>query len=309
MARVVVLGGTGWVGRHVCAAFAREGHHVVAVARHPDPSVAAHGFVVLDIVAAPAARIAGLADDARADVVVNAVDGANARDGWDHAEQWLAEANVGMVERLVAGLTRAARPPRLVHIGTIHEYGPVPPGTAIHERLPAAPATVYSRTKLAGSRVVLDAVGRGLDGVVLRLANVCGPHPSPASFPGKLLRLLRAAVAQRRPLEVALAPGGRDYLDVRDAAEAVVRAAGAAAGGEAVVNIGSGRAVSSRELVETLVAVAGLAPDVIRDTGEPVTSLGGEWTRADIRLAAASLGWTPAIPLAESLRAMWERGG
>ncbi|MGW6458107.1 NAD-dependent epimerase/dehydratase family protein [Streptomyces sp. NPDC055078] len=299
---VAVLGATGCVGRQVCAAFSRAGHQVLAVARRPAPHTAAHPFVPFDVAAAEPAEIAGLLASKGVGVVVNATG------GWVVTEEAMHHAHVRLVDRLVAGVAEVPWRPRLVHVGTIHEYGFVPSGTSIDESVPPRPSTPYARTKLAGSQAVLAAARVGdIDGVVLRAVNVCGPHPSEASFLGDVLRRLRALSPGER-LELMIADAARDYIDVRDVASAVVRAAGAAASG-AVFNIGRGEAPTMRELVSTLVEVAGFPPDTVKETGGPVQSKGGGWTRADIRNATRLLGWRPEFGLRESLRAMWEPAG
>ncbi|QIQ01863.1 NAD-dependent epimerase/dehydratase family protein [Streptomyces liangshanensis] len=303
---VAVLGGTGWVGRHVCAALARRGHDVLVVARRPAPHVAAHRFAGLDLRTTPADHLARLLRAEGVGTVVNATDAANATDGWSGSEEEMAVLNVDLVRRLVAAMSTLPHGSRLVHVGTLHEYGDVPPGTVMHEALTPRPASAYTRTKLAGSRTVLEAARRGeVDGLVLRLANVSGPHPSPASFPGKLVGMLREAVASGRPMTVGVTDSGRDFVDVRDAAAAVVGAVGSSVTGK-VVNIGGGRAVSMDELVRLFVVGAGFPLGRLDARRREVGSLGGSWTRADIRLAGELLHWRPRIDLARSLRDMWE---
>lgn len=304
---VVVLGGTGWVGRYVCSAFSLRGYDVVAVARTPVPGIAAGTFIGADLSDLGSSQLRDLVADTAADIVVNATDGANARDGWHRSEADLEQTNVGLVRGLLSGMASLHRRPRLVHLGTILEYGPVPYGTLLDEDFRPAPLSVYSRTKLVGSQAVLDSVAQGcVDGVVLRLANVCGPHPSPKSFPGKLLAMLRHAAAEQQPLSVHIGAARLDYVDVRDVAEAVVRAGEVATHGR-VFNIGSGTAVTMRELVEASVVAAGFPLEMIRQApGRQPASLGGDWTQVDIRMATEQLGWVPRTPLAESLRAAWE---
>jgi nucleoside-diphosphate-sugar epimerase len=294
--RVAVLGGTGWVGRHVCAAFTQRGREVLAVARTDAPHLSAHRFLPCDLAAASTGSMAALLRSERVDIVVNATDSTNTKDGWDRTESEHREVNVAVVERLLAAAGALPWRVRIVHLGTIHEYGPVPPGTAIGESRPTRPATSYARSKLAGSQAVLRA--GAVDGVVLRLVNLCGPHPSPDSFPGKLLRSLRGGAT-----EVTIADAKRDFVDVRDVAEAVVRAA-AAPTVRGVVNIGSGVPVEIGELVRMFLAEAGATGVEIRRG--PVRSLGGDWTQADITLARTLLGWEPRIGLRHSLRDMWQ---
>ncbi|MDA2813260.1 NAD(P)-dependent oxidoreductase [Nocardiopsis sp. RSe5-2] len=302
---VVVLGATGWVGRHVVAACAARGRPVLAVARGPAEHMRGHPFHPMDLAAAGPGEVGALLRGADARVVVNAVDAANARDGWDRSEEDLRAANVGAVRTLLEAAADQPRPPRLVHLGTLHEYGPAAPGTAVDERTPPRPANAYARSRLAGSREALAAAREGrADAVVLRLANVCGPHPSPASFPGLLLRLFREAAAGGRPA-LRVADARRDFVDVRDVAEAVLRAAEVREASGHAVNIGGGRAVPITEAVALMAAVAGLPRGAVAEEPAPVAGLGGDWSLADVRLAGTLLGWRPRTTLEESLRAMW----
>ncbi|MEE4424138.1 NAD-dependent epimerase/dehydratase family protein [Streptomyces bugieae] len=300
-----MLGGTGWVGRHIVDALRARGDHVLVVARHRAPHVPEGMFRAFDLATATPGTIADLLRRTRAGVVINATDGANTNDGWDRPESALARVNVHAVHCLLAGIGLLRRRPRLVQIGTIHEYGPVAPGTLIDETVPPRPSSAYAATKLAGSTAVLEAARSGaVDGLVLRLANVCGPHPSPASFPGKLLRLVLSAGAGAE-VTLPLAAASRDFIDVRDVAVASLRAADAGVTGRAL-NIGSGVAVEIRDFVARFLAVAGLRPGALNEEQLPVPSMGGDWVRTDIRLAEQLLGWRPQIGLEDSLREMWE---
>jgi len=302
---VAVLGGTGWVGRHLCAEFAESGYRVVVLARNPMPQVRHDRFVPLDLAAAAPDTTAGILRAESVDVVVNATDAANATDGWDRTEEEMVRSNVGLVSRLVTAVISLPWRPRLVHLGTIHEYGPMDAGTAIDESMVPRPESVYARTKLAGSTVVFDAARAGLvDGVVLRAANVCGPHPSPVSLPGKLLTLLDEA-SRSGTMRLSIAPTKRDFVDVRDLAVAALQAAERPAVSGAT-NIGSGVAVELRELVTLFVTGAGFPQSIIEEQAASVPSLGEDWVEADIGRARELLDWAPRIPLGESLRSAWE---
>ena len=307
--RVMVLGATGSVGRQVCAAFADRGADVVAVARRPAEHLSGYGFLPLDVTATEPARLAALLRDHRADVVVNAAG------RWGPTEAEMIHSHEALVARLLAALALLPSPLRLVHLGSIHEYGPVPVGTAIDESVVPRPANAYARTKLAGSRAVLDAARDGLvDAIVLRCTNMYGPHPPEETFLAALVRQFRQAVPGE-PIELTVAVARRDFVDVRDVADAVVLAAEAPAqsalGGARgpvpgrVLNIGSGVAVDVRDLVSAVVAAAGFDLDRVRLRPGQVASQGGDWVEVDIRLAVAALGWRPTRDLTESVRAMW----
>ncbi|MFE9674858.1 NAD-dependent epimerase/dehydratase family protein [Streptomyces sp. NPDC006259] len=297
--RIAVLGASGCVGRCVSAALTREGHEVLAVARRGGPAVADHVFAGLDVAAVPPAELARLFARHRVRAVVNATG------GWGTTEEEMRYAHITLVDRLLQALTLMEDRPRLVHLGSVHEYGPVPEPLSVDEDHVPRPTTMYARTKLAGSELVLDSTRSGrVDGLVLRPVNVCGPRTTPASFLGAVVGRLRAA-DPANPVTLRVADARRDFVDVRDLAEAVVLAVASPATGR-VVNIGRGEATAMRELVELLAAAAELPPGSLRIEDGPIDSKGGNWTRADIRLAGRLLGWKPRIPLAEAMRATWE---
>ncbi|MBA6440896.1 NAD(P)-dependent oxidoreductase [Streptomyces sp. GMR22] len=293
----VVIGGTGFLGRHICAALAAHGYDVLAVARKPAQPIPGARFLPLDVAAATVGDIAEAVGSA--DLVVNAAGDLGADD-----EERMTAGHVLLVDRLVRAVSTLRRRPRLLQLGTVHEYGPVPEGTAIAEDHPTAPGSLYARTKLAGSRIVLDATEAGrVDGCVLRLTNGCGPGAPLHGFLGRLAAQLRAT-SEDAPLTLTVVDDQRDFVDVRDIAEAVVLAAGTRATGH-LINIGSGTATSMRELAGILVSVSGVPPHLVRKGQAPVHSKGGAWTQADIRLARGRLGWSPRVPLERSLRDLW----
>ncbi|GAB3466542.1 NAD-dependent epimerase/dehydratase family protein [Actinophytocola sediminis] len=295
--RAVVVGGTGSVGRHVCAALADAGHDVLVIARTPSPATAAHRFVAMDVAASDPADIAAVLADSEASVVVNAAG------KWSNDAAELDYAHIRLVERLIAGMAAVPARPRLVHVGTVHEYGAQPVGTSVAETTIPLPTTDYARVKFASSRLVLDAAGRGeIDAVVLRVSNVYGPDPARGSFLGFLVEKL-ADLDPAIGLELTIADAQRDYLDNRDLATAV-RLAASRPLSAPVLNIGSGTAVSMRELVYALVAAAGLPPSAVREKTAALRDKGGEWTKVDAGLAAATLGWHAKYTLADSVRAM-----
>ncbi|WP_093803297.1 NAD(P)-dependent oxidoreductase [Streptomyces sp. Wb2n-11] len=299
---VAVFGATGCVGRAVTAAFARAGRPVVEVARRRPPGRAGGRFLALDAAAADPAVLAGLLAEAGVDTVVNAAG------GWVTGETENERAHVLLVENLLAALARAPRPLRLVQIGSVHEYGPLPAGIAADETRVPRPVSAYARTKLAGGEAVLRATRDGLvDGVVLRAVNLCGPDAMDVGFLGAAVRRLHAATPDR-PAELTVADARRDFLDVRDLAGAVLAAATAPVAGQ-IINVGRGEAVPMSHLLDLLIAAAGLPPGAVRLRTAPVDSRGGDWTLADLGRAARLLGWWPTVDLPKSIKDMWDASG
>jgi nucleoside-diphosphate-sugar epimerase len=173
----------------------------------------------------------------------------------------------------------------------------------------AEPTTPYGRTKLRGTELVLDAAAAGrVPGVVLRVTNVLGAGAPAVSLAGRVAAQLAHAARAGTPAVLSLSPlhAERDFVDARDVAEAVLRAARAPVVGR-LVNVGSGQPVPVRTVVERLIAVSGV-PATVHETGsqESSRSLHLDWQEADIRLAKELLDWQPRHPLDDSLRALWE---
>ncbi|MEU3750663.1 MULTISPECIES: NAD-dependent epimerase/dehydratase family protein [Streptomyces] len=291
---VLVLGGTGFLGRHITAGFAAAGAQVVPSARH--------GAHRVDLTAADPGPLAALLRDVRPGVVVNASGRA-----WGAGAEEMAAANCDAVVTLAAALAELPAPPRLVHLGSVHEYGPGTVGAGTREDHEPAPVTDYGRSKLGGTRAVLDAVRtEGLDAIVLRLANVCGPGTHRGSLLGAVgARLAEAQVAAgptADPVELRLAPlrAHRDFVDVRDVVDAVLTAAGAPRQDHPVINIGSGAARPMRRIVDRLVALSGLQVRIVEDAGDPRRT-DAEWQQLDITRARRVLKWSPARDLDTSL--------
>ncbi|MEV7185710.1 NAD-dependent epimerase/dehydratase [Kitasatospora sp. NPDC093102] len=295
----VVIGGTGSLGRHVCAALLRAGtSRVTAVARHEGPVAPGARLLTADLLGGDDRALGELVADG--DVVVNA-----AGAGWSGTPEHMVAAHTALVDRLLRLV-----PPRtrLVHLGTVHEYGEISSRDAADEHHPERPSTPYGRTKLIGTRSVLAAAAQGRnDAVVLRITNVCGPGAPAASFLGSLIERLRQ-LPPGASLDLALTSDRRDFVDIRDVADAVVRAATAPVNG-CVINIGRGVVHDVATVAGMVITAAGLPRHRVRmRTAEASGGPGGQgaWTKVDVRRAHALLGWSHATDIQDSLRDQWE---
>ncbi|WP_318218858.1 NAD-dependent epimerase/dehydratase [Streptomyces sp. SCL15-6] len=295
----VVMGGTGSLGRHICAALLRTGdYRVTAVARHDGPVPPGVPLLCADPLGDDEQALGELVTGS--DVVVNA-----AGAGWGGTPHQMAAAHAVLVERLL-GLV----PPRtrLVHLGSVHEYGAIGPRQAADEDHPERPTTVYGRTKLVGTRSILASAAEGRsDAVILRVTNVCGPGAPATSFLGSLIRRLRE-LPSGTSLDLQLTPDLRDFIDIRDVADAVVRAVTAPVSG-LVINIGRGHAHEVPAVADLMIKAAGFPRHRVRI--KPAAAGGstgghGAWTKVDVTRARALLNWSHSMSLEESLRDQWD---
>jgi GDP-4-dehydro-6-deoxy-D-mannose reductase len=172
---------------------------------------------------------------------------------------------------------------------------------ALTEDAPLAPLGEYAATKAAAD-VALGALSRrGLNVVRFRPFNHTGPGQTEdfvvARFAGQIARI--EAGLQAPVLRVGNLEARRDFLDVRDVADAYVAAlAQPAAGG--VFNLASGRAESIGWILRHLVGLARMPVTVETDPAL--------WRANDARLligdaarARAVLDWRPTRTLEQTL--------
>jgi UDP-glucose 4-epimerase len=176
----------------------------------------------------------------------------------------------------------------------------------LKETLTPHPRSPYAVSKLAAEYYVRTIGGLwGIETVSLRIFNAYGPGQHlPASHPPVVPHYLKQAL--RSGTLVAHGDGGqtRDYVYVDDVVSGLVAAATAPNINGLVINIGSGKETSIRELIKCVQDVVGSDAEVIYN---PKTSGGVSRLCADLTLANQKLNYRPSIGLAEGLRLTLKR--
>lgn len=118
--------------------------------------------------------------------------------------------------RNVLSAARLTGVKRFIHFSSIHALVQAPYNRELDETrsLAESDRMFYSRSKAASEACVWEAVGQGMDAVILSPTAVLGPYDYAPSLLGKAFILM----AQGK-LSV-LVPGGYDWVDVRDVASA-----------------------------------------------------------------------------------------
>jgi dihydroflavonol-4-reductase len=125
---------------------------------------------------------------------------------------------------------------RLVHFSSIHAYKSDPVSVLIDEKRPLAledDEFIYDRTKALGQRLVMEAVDRGLDAVIINPTSVLGPYDYKPSRMGEVLLDL---YNNRYP---ALVDGGYNWVDARDVVSCALAAEKKGRKGEAYLASGT----------------------------------------------------------------------
>jgi len=200
---------------------------------------------------------------------------------------------------------------RLVLASSAEIYG-TPVRAVVNEDAVALPANPYAATKLAAEALASELGARGDRAVIiLRPTNQIGPRQQPELAASAFAKQIAEAEVGRGDALVrhGSLEAKRDFLDVRDMADAYARAAELSEPGTQVFNVGTGRAVGIDEILKTLVALARVP---IRTEVDPERVRSGPAASfaLDPSRFRARTGWEPKIPLETSLRDLldyWRR--
>ncbi len=203
----------------------------------------------------------------------------------------------GTLHVLEAARRHAVR--RVVHTSTSETYGTAR-YTPIDERHPLQGQSPYSASKIAADKLA-EAYFCSVSApvVTVRPFNTYGPRQSARAFlPTVLTQALTADVVRVGSLDPV-----RDMNYVSDTVAGFLAAAVAPGVEGATLNLGSGRGVTMRELLELALAASGRRPRVeveaarVRPERSEVMAL-----IADASQARERLGWTSRVTLEEGVR-------
>jgi len=226
---VTVFGGSGFLGRHVVRALAREGYRVRNAVRRPDLAGHLQPMGRVGQIHSVQANLRYPASVERAlegaDVAINLV-GILYERGKQRFETVQAQGAATVAQ------AAAAAGVRLIHVSALGANADSP--------------ALYARTKAAGEQAVLDAAP---DATIFRPSIVFGPEDDFFNRFG--------AMARMSPI-LPLVGGGETKFQpvfVGDVAQAIVKAVGGQTRGGTIYELGGPQVRSFKELMEYVLAV------------------------------------------------------
>jgi nucleoside-diphosphate-sugar epimerase len=292
----MVTGATGFLGRHVLSTLAtRVDARVVALGRRRHEPWDSGEFVTADLDDLPALTRAVAA--IQPDCVIHAA----GRTPPDTAESFY-RSNTLATLYLLEALKALGRPVRVVLAGSAAELGPVSVADLpVGEDQECHPHEAYGLSKWLATCAGL-AARPPVEVMVGRIFNPIGPGLSTSQAFGRFAAEL--ADPSTSALVVGDLEARRDFIDIRDVAQALVALAEQGRSGR-IYHIGTGRSLRVGDgldrllqrcgrKVSTHVNLAWLNPDAPRDS------------RADVRRIESETGWRASIGWEQSLDDLWD---
>jgi UDP-glucose 4-epimerase len=303
--RILVTGGAGFIGSHLCRRLLADGHTVSVVDNesngHRECVPAGAEYMLADVVnTADVEPVFSRGLDAVCHIAGQVSIIRSFSDP-------VADLRTNVEGTLsILKLCLKYKVPRLVYASSMTLYGqceivPTP------ETEPCRPDSYYGITKHAAERYVHSTAERpDLDfkfGVTsLRMYSVYGPGQSVSNPYQGVLGIFSGNLLRGEPITIfGDGEQTRDFVYIDDIVDGWVRALNTPAAAGGIFNLGSGRSLSINQLAASAIAAFGHPPggyEVKRAVSRP-----GEhrMVRADVRQAKAVLGWEPRTPFETGL--------
>jgi len=240
MSRICVLGGSGFIGRHIVERLVERGDFVTVPTRRRERAKHLYMLPTVDVVEADVHDAATLARlFARCDAVINLVGVLQSRPGQPYGPAF-ARAHVALPQKVVAACTQTGTP-RLLHMSALRAAADAP--------------SEYLRSKAEGEAAVIAARGR-VAATIFRPSVVFGPEDQFLNVFALLQKLL--------PVVLLACPDARfQPVYVRDVARAFVAALELDASFDKAYDLVGPREYTLRELVEYAGRTAGHARPIV----------------------------------------------
>jgi dTDP-glucose 4,6-dehydratase len=300
VSRVVVTGGAGFLGSHLCRALLDRGDEVLAIdnlvtgAEANIEDLFTHrSFAFIEHDVSTYVYVPGPVD-----AVLHFASPASPRDYLDMPIQTLKVGSLGTHNTL--GLAKA-KGARYLLASTSEVYG----DPQVHPQ----PETYWGHVNPVGPRGVYDEAKRfaeamamayhryhGLDVRIARIFNVYGPRMRPSD--GRVVSNFLVQAIEGKPLTIyGTGEQTRSFCYVDDEVRAFLALLDSDLVGQPV-NIGNPDEFSVRELAEIVLEITRSSSEIVY---EPLPVDDPIQRRPDISLARSRLGWEPEIPLHEGL--------
>ena len=303
--RIVITGGAGFIGSHVCDALLRAGNQVAIVDNLDDyyaPSmkranlarIAEQGkaaYYELDI--RDLQRLKKVFEREKPDVVVHLAARAGVRPSIAYPQAYVATNIEGTLNILEA--MRSGKVPKLIFASSSSVYGKRSTVPFRESDDVSRPISPYAATKLAGEQMVYTYCHLyGLQAVCLRFFTVFGPRQRP----DLAIRLFYERLRSGLPIHMfGDGSSGRDYTFISDIVDGVLAAIDLRVSYE-VVNLGSSRPIFLREMIAEIGKVLRIQPNICETNSQP-----GDVaiTYADTGKAEELLGYRPKVSFVEGI--------
>lgn len=308
--RALVTGATGFVGGHLAEHLLSAGDIVIGLSssgRWPqDLQFLSHDVRLerIDLADGASEQLTELVERKQPEVIYHLAAQSNPQQSVsDPRGTWAL--NLGGTLNLLEAVRAAKSKARVIIVSSGVCYGsPAPEFLPVTEACPLRPNNPYSASKGAADLLGVQYVlGYGLDVIIARPFNHSGPRQSDTYALSSFAKQVAEIELGIRPrIEVGNLEVTRDFTDVRDIVSAYRLLALKGKAGE-IYNIGTGRKISLREMLEILKSQSSASVEIFVDPSR-VRPVDQPLLLADASKLREETGWVPERTTEQTLSDM-----
>ena len=285
----------------------------IVVTKMPQEKIEKTGIEIRDLNILEPERIKELLEEVRPDYIFHLAAQSSVGLSWKNPGLTV-DVNIKGSLNVLDAIRDLDYQPRVLLIGSGEEYGYVKPEEVpIPEDNVLRPGNVYAATKACQNMLgKIYSQAYGMDVMMVRAFNHVGPSQAPLFVVADFCK--QAAEIEKGLRDPVIHVGNlsarRDFSDVRDVVRAYTLLMEHGAAGE-TYNVGSGKAIAIREILDMILAQAKVPIEVqvdqarLRPVDVPVIE-------ADVSKLEACTGWKREIPLEQTIGETleyWRRQG
>ena len=290
--KVLVTGGTGFVGRETVKLLQRNGYAVTVLDKAEKPEDFQNVKYIRGDLQNAAKCVVACAGQ---DFVIHLAAKPRIPESFVDPDSYFDDNVTGTKNILTAASAVGVR--KFVYCSSSRIYGNNPPPHKPYHK--PDPLNYYAMTKLFGEHLCKQYKNMfNLDYTILRFFTVYGPEQPGCDDKGLMIAKFARLAKEGKPLTVhGDGELRRDYIHVSDVAAAIVAAVETRVKSE-IFNVGTGHNISVNSVVDIL---REFVPDVQVENIDTLKGYAKE-TLADISKAKKLLGWSPKVSQADGIK-------
>lgn len=300
---ILVTGAAGFFGSYVCRHISNLStkHNVIGTNIIKADDIDCESFIPADI--SDAAAVDKLIKQTSPDCIIHLAGTFGSKDSLK-----TYQVNTLSAAAILEAVCRHVPGSVVITAGSAAEYGKVHESRLpIGENCPCEPVTPYGLSKLLATQISLYYHRAcGLSVTVVRPFQLIGKGMTDRLAPGAFAKQLKDAISSHADtIKVGNLESCRDFLDVRDAAEAIWMLCQKPAPGE-ILNLCSGKPTKMADLLRTMIEVAQVRvkietdPALLRGSAD-VSVVYGSYKKINNHCK-----WKPRTNLTQSIREMFD---
>ncbi|PZE20817.1 GDP-mannose 4,6-dehydratase [Paenibacillus xerothermodurans] len=297
MTRMLVTGGTGFVGTYMVNLLRDLGYQVSSTS-HSRPEQANHFYLDLT----NTSNVQAVIQQVKPTHIIHLAGQSSVQHSWKFKQQTF-DINLSGTINLLDAILKFSPDCRVLSVGSSEEYGCVDQkDTQIDEMYFTRPMSPYGVSKLSSGLICMQyAKAYCLDIVHTRTFNHIGPGQSLGFVTQDFAQqIAQIQLGKRQPvIHVGNLESIRDFTDVRDIVKAYERLLFSSSTGE-IFNVCSGVGIKMADILKTLIDISNVKINIQRDPEKMRPSDVPILVGNNDKITSAT-GWAPQIGVAASL--------